>query len=63
MKVAILIAALMFTNYPATAAAYTCADVRWAVKNYPRWVIRAYAKTLSKHQIEAAKKCLRGLHG
>ena len=55
-----VILALMFlVAFTAEVSAFTCAQVRWAVKNMSPEMIAAYIATASTEQIAFGRKCLK----
>ena len=46
---------------PVTARAFTCDQVRWAVRTFPASVIRSYARRASAADLASARRCLHPL--
>jgi hypothetical protein len=54
--------ALMLASPPAAHAfEFTCDQVRWAIRTFPKSTIRAYARLASAQDLARARKCLRPL--
>jgi hypothetical protein len=60
MMTAVLLAgALGFGGMPPAAAhEFTCDQVRWAIRTFPRSTIRAYARLASAADLARARRCL-----
>jgi hypothetical protein len=63
MMRAMLLASILMLAAPLPAAAYafTCDQVRWAVRTFPASVIRAYARRASADDLARARRCLHPL--
>lgn len=57
-----LIAALLLLMVSTSANAFTCAQVRWAVKNLPPEMMAQYIAGATKEQIAFGRRCLRVPH-
>ena len=56
---AILMAAILS---PVSASAWTCSQVRWAMRTFSKETIAAYAKAATAEEKEKAKRCLGRRH-
>ena len=58
----VILALIFLVAFTAEVSAFTCAQVRWAVKNMSPEMIAAYMVSATKEQIAFGRKCLKVRH-
>jgi hypothetical protein len=58
----VILAIIFVLAFTAEVSAFTCAQVRWAVKNMSPELIASYMVSATKEQIAFGRKCLRVRH-
>lgn len=62
MKPIFAIALMVAILSPVSASAWTCSQVRWAMRTFSKQTIAAYAKAATPEEKEKARRCLRQRH-